>query len=68
MKLSDITPNKLSSTYEQPSADIIKWLIIKPAKKNTHASHFTKNISSINLEGDILLQIQKVWDAISYNF
>ena len=68
IKLSSINSNKPSSYYEQPSADIIKLLLINEPEKYSHASQFTKNIFSMNLEGDNILQIKKLWDAILYDF
>ena len=44
------------SSYKQPSADITKWPLPKPPDFHSHASKFTKYISSMTLEGDTLLQ------------
>ena len=38
MKLSAHTPSKLSSSYDQPSADITKCPFLKLPEKYSHAS------------------------------
>ena len=45
MKIPTITPNKTSSSYEQPSTDIIKWALLKSPEKSSYASQFTKHMS-----------------------
>ena len=50
--IPDITSNKTSSPSEQPSHDIIEWPLLKPPETYSHASQFTKNPSSLNLECD----------------
>ena len=47
-----ITPNKLTSSSEQPFTDIIKWPLLKSTETYSHASQFTKHFPSPNLEGD----------------
>ena len=68
MKISAMIPNKPSSPYEQPSPDLNKWPIIKSSNKYSHASQFTKHLSSMNLSGDTLLQLPKWWYAIHSSF
>ena len=34
----DITPNKLTSSSEQPYTDLIKWPLLKSTKTYSHAS------------------------------
>ena len=68
MNLSAITSNKPSPSSGQPSAGLIKWPLLKSLEKYSHASQFTKHLSSMNLEGDTLLQLQKLWDAIRSAF
>ena len=58
MNISAITLNKTSSSYEQPFDYIIKWSLLKSTGKYSHASQFTKNMSSANLEGDTLLKFK----------
>ena len=64
MKLSSLTSNKPSCSYDQPSSDLIKWSLPKSPGKHSHASQSTKHISSMTLEVDTLLQIKKWWDAV----
>ena len=68
MKISTLNSNKPYSSYDQPSVDLIKWPLLKSLEKSSHASQFTKHISSMTLEGDTLLQIQKWWYAIPSSF
>ena len=68
MKWSDTTLNKTSSSYEQPSDDPIKFTRLKSTERSSHASQFTKHLSSTTLEGDTLLQIKKRWYAICSAF
>ena len=68
MKLLTLNSNKHPSYYDQPSADLIKWPLIKSPEKYSHASQFTKHLLFVTLEGDTLLQIQKWWDAIISGF
>ena len=37
MKLLTLTSNKSPSSYDQPSADIVKWSLLKSPEKNPHA-------------------------------
>ena len=67
-KASSLKPNKYPSSYDQPSADLIKSPLLKSPWFHYHASQFTKHISSMTLEGNTLLQLQKVWYAICYSF
>ena len=62
IKLPAITLNKLSSYYDQPSCDLIKWSLLKSPEKSLHASQFIKHISSSTLEDNTILHIQKWWD------
>ena len=48
-KKSVIASDKPSSSYEQPSADLIKWPLLKSPEKPSHVSQFTKHISSLTL-------------------
>ena len=66
MKISSISSNKHYSSYEQNSADIIKWPLINSLETYFHESQFTKHIYSMTLEGNTLLQIQKLWGVIIY--
>ena len=59
MKLLTFNSNKYTSYYDQPSADIIKWIPLKSPEKHSHASQFTKHLSFMTLKGDTLLQIQE---------
>ena len=68
MKIPDLSSNKPYSSYDQPSADIIKFPLLKAPEKYSHESKFTKHLSSMVLEGNTLLQIQKWWHAILYAF
>ena len=61
MKLSTLYSNKPSLSHDQTSDDIIKWPPPKSPEKYSRASQFTKHLSSMSLEGDTLLQIQKLW-------
>ena len=58
IKLLTLSSNKYPSYYDQHSADLIKWPILKSPDKYCHASQFTKHLSFITLEGDTLLQIK----------
>ena len=44
MKASDINSNRYPSSYDQPSADIIKCPLLKSPDFNSHASKFTKHL------------------------
>ena len=59
-----LSSNNSPYSYNQPSDDIIKWPLLKSPYFHSHASQFTKNLSFMNLEGDTLIQIQKLWDVI----
>ena len=65
---STLNPNNSPSYYNQPSDDIIKCPLLKSPDYHSHSSQFTKHLSSMTLEGDTLLQIQKWWDAICSAF
>ena len=56
------------SSSNQPSADITKLPLLKSLGFHSHASHFTKHLSPMTLEGDTLLQLQKWWDTICSAF
>ena len=58
IKLSTLNSNKPSSYYDQPSADLIKCLLLKLPEKYSHTSQFTKHLSSVTLEDNILPRIQ----------
>ena len=58
MKLSDLTSNISSFSYDQPSADIIQWTLLNPIEKYSHASQSTKQLSSMTPEGHTIIQIQ----------
>ena len=68
MKASALNSYKYPSSYDQPSADLIKCPLLKSPDFHSHASQFTKHFSFMTLEGDTLLQIQKYWDSILYAF
>ena len=67
-KLSPINPKKYPSSYNQPSADINKWPLLKSTYFLSHASQFTKNISPMTLEGKTLIQLKKWQDYIRSAF
>ena len=58
MKLLTFNSNKYTSYYDQPSADLIKCLLLKLPEKYSHTSQFTKYLSSVTLEDNILPRIQ----------
>ena len=64
MKLSILNSNKFTSSYNQPSADLIKWTLLKLPGKYSHVSQFTTNLYSIILKVDNLFKIQEWWDSI----
>ena len=64
MEFSTLNTTQYTSSYDQSSADLIKLPLLKSPGKYSHVSQFTKNISSMTLEGNNLLQIQKCWYAI----
>ena len=68
MKLSYLTSNKPCYSYNKLSSDLIQSPLLKSPEKYSHASQYTKHLSSINLEGDTLIQIQKWWDSILSSF
>ena len=49
MKISSITSNKPSLSYEQPYSNITKWPLLKSSDKYSHELQFTKPLSSMNL-------------------
>ena len=65
---STINSNNSPSYYNEASADINKWPLLKSTGFHSHDSEFTKYISPMTLEGDTLVQLQKWWDAISFDF
>ena len=68
MKLSALASNKPPSSYDQTSDDIIQLPLLKSPEKYPHASQFTKHISSITLEVETIIHIQKLWDSILSEF
>ena len=62
MKISYITSNNPCFSYEQPSAELTKFLLLKSPDKASDASQFTKHVPSPNFKGNTLLQLQKWWD------
>ena len=64
MKLSTLNSNKSPSFYDQPSADIIKGPLLESPEKYFYISELTKHLSSKNLLGNTLLQIQKWWNVV----
>ena len=46
---SSLNSNKYPSSYNQPSADIIKWSLLKSPDFHSHASQFTKHLSPMTL-------------------
>ena len=67
-KLSPINSNNSLSSSNQTSDNTNKWPLLKSPDLHSHASHFTKHLSSTTLEGNTLLQLQNVWNAICYAF
>ena len=65
---SPLNSKQYPSSYNQPSSDTNKWLLLKSSYYHSYASQFTKRISPITLEGDTLLQLQKWWDNIQSAF
>ena len=59
MKISALASNKPPSSYDQTSDDIIQFPLLKSPEKYPHASQFTKHISSITLEVETIIHIQK---------
>ena len=55
--VSTINTNNPPSSYNQPSAYIIKWELTRSPDFHFHASQITKHLSPMTLEGDTLLQI-----------
>ena len=43
MKISALTSNKHSYSYDQPSSDLIKWTLLK-SPENVHMHHNSPNI------------------------
>ena len=68
MKLLTINPNKMFSSYDQHSADLIKCKLFKSPEKYFHASKLTKHLLFMTLEGNTLIQIEIWWDAIISDF
>ena len=68
MKASVLNSFKYPSSYDQPSADLIKWPLLKSPDFHSRVSKFTKNLPFMTLEVDTLLQIQKIWGAIISDF
>ena len=62
--LYPLNSNNYTPSYNQPSANIIKWLLLKSTDFRLHASQLTKHLSPMTLEGDTLLQLQKWWYTI----
>ena len=71
-KLKHLSPllniSKSHLSYNQTSADLIKWPLLKSLEKYSHASQFTKHIPFMTLEGDTFLQIKTLWGAILSEF
>ena len=59
MNLSALNSDKPSYYYEQYSSDIFQCPPLKSPEKSSHASKFTKHLSSMAWEGDTLIQIEK---------
>ena len=68
MILLTLNSNKYPSSYNKPPDNLVKCPLLESPEKYSHASQLTKYLSSMNLEGDTLLQIQKWWDVIIYTF
>ena len=60
--------HKKSLYYEQTPADIIEQKLLKLPEKYSYAPKSTKTFSSLNLEGETILQLQKWFDTIQYDF
>ena len=58
MKVYDLNSNKYLSSYNQPSADLIKCTLLKSPERYSHASQFTKYLSFMTLEGDNHIRIK----------
>ena len=67
-KFYPMNSKKHPSSFNQPSYDTNKWLLLKSSYYHSYALQFTKRISPITLEGDTLLQLQKWWDDIQSAF
>ena len=63
--VSPLSSNNYPYSYNQPSADIIKLPLLKSPGFHYHALQFTKHLSSMTLEVNTLLQIQKLWNAFN---
>ena len=64
MKLLTLGSNKSPSSYDQPSAGLVKLPLLKSPEKYSHASQFIKHLSFMTLEVNTILQIKNWWDAI----
>ena len=65
IEISEFTPNKPSSFHEQPSTGITNCSLLKSPEKHSHLSQFTKHLSSMNLEGDTLLEMPFVPSSVN---
>ena len=59
MKILTLSYKKYTSSYDQPSSDLIKFPLLNSPDFHPHASKFIKHISFMNLEGNTLFKIQK---------
>ena len=48
-KMFNLNSKKYTSSYNQPSADIIKWPLLKSAYFNYHELKYTKHLSFMTL-------------------
>ena len=65
---SALSSDKPFYSYEQPSNDIVKCSLLKSPEKSSHASQFTKNLSSVTLKDNTIIHIQTWWDEILSDF
>ena len=63
MKLSYIGSSQYYSSY-QTHTDILKYTLRKAPEDSTHSSNLTKNLTTLTLEGNTILQLHKLRDAI----
>ena len=59
MKAPDLNSYKYPYSYDQPSADLIKFPLLKSPDFQYRASQLTEHLSFMTVEGNSLLQIQK---------
>ena len=65
-KFSPPDSHNSRSYYNQTSDGITKSPLLKSPYFHSHDLQFTKHLSPMTLEGETLLQNQKLWDSIRY--